>query len=498
MIESPKKPACLAKSGVRVRFAPSPTGFLHIGSARTVLFNWLFAKQQDGKFILRIEDTDIERSEPRFEHDIIEGMKWLGLDWDEGIDIGGEYGPYRQSERLDIYEKYLRQLIDENKAYYCFCSKEQLEGDRQAMLAQGLAPKYSGRCRHLLREESEKRIAEGESAVIRFKTPETEIEFNDLIRGKIKVNTALIGDIVIARSLRSPLFVFSGAVDDFEMKITHVIRGEDHISNTPKQILIQKVLGFDELKYAHLPLILSSDRSKMSKRFLDTALADYRKQGYLPEAIVNFLALLGWHPKDEKEIFSPEELIKEFDIKRIQKAGAIFNLEKLEWLNAQYIRKLNQENLMEKIKEFIPPEWGSEENKELLIKAIAAEKERMRTLADFKKLADFFFELPDYEPKLLAWPRLTNEAEIDKEKTLANLKILIEEINKVFKADFNKENLEESIMSLTEIWGRGELLWPLRAALSGRETSPGPFKIMEVLGKEETLRRLNIAIEKLS
>ena len=201
MIESPKKP-------VRVRFAPSPTGFLHIGSARTALFNWLFARQHDGKFILRIEDTDIERSESRFEHDIIEGIKWLGLNWDEGVDVGGDYGPYKQSERLDIYEKCLRRLIDENKAYYCFCSKEQLEGDRQAMLAQGLAPKYSGRCRHLLREESEKRIAKGESAVIRFKTPETEIEFNDLIRGKIKVNTALIGDIVIARNLRSPLFVF--------------------------------------------------------------------------------------------------------------------------------------------------------------------------------------------------------------------------------------------------------------------------------------------------
>lgn len=511
MIENPKKPACPAKSGVRVRFAPSPTGFLHIGSARTAFFNWLFAKQQDGKFILRIEDTDIERSEPRFERDIIEEMKWLGLNWDEGVDVGGEYGPYRQSERLNIYEKYLRRLIDENKAYYCFCSKEQLEGDRQAMLAQGLAPKYSGRCRHISREERVMRIAKGEQTIIRFKVPEIETEFNDLIRGKIKFNASLIGDIVIARNLRSPLFVFSGTVDDFEMKITHIIRGEDHISNTPKQILIQKVLGFDEPKYAHLPLILSSDRSKMSKRFLDTSLADYRKQGYLPEAIVNFLVLLGWHPKDEKEIFSPEELIKEFDIKRIQKAGAIFNPEKLGWLNAQYIRKLSSEDLMEKIREFIPPEWESEKNKELLVKAVAAEKERMRTLADFKKLADFFFELFDYELKLLAWPRLTDEAKIDKprrqwvgaptvaseEKTLANLKILIEELNKVFRADFNKENLEKSIMPLTEIWGRGELLWPLRAALSGKEISPGPFEIMEVLGKEETLRRLNIAIEKL-
>lgn len=498
MIEGPKKPACPSKSGVRVRFAPSPTGFLHIGSARTALFNWLFARQRDGKFILRIEDTDIERSEPRFERDIIEEIKWLGLDWDEGVDIGGDYGPYRQSERLDLYEKYLLRLIDENKSYYCFCSKEQLEGDRQAMLAQGLAPKYSGRCRHLSEEEIKNRFEKGEPAVIRFKTPETEIEFNDLIRGKIKINAALIGDIIIARNLRSSLFVFSCAVDDFEMKITHVIRGEDHISNTPKQILIQKALGFDELKYAHLPLILSSDRSKMSKRFLDTALADYRKQGYLPEAIVNFLALLGWHPKNEKEIFSPEELIKEFDIKRIQKAGAVFNLEKLEWLNAQYIKKLSLDYLAEKIKEFIPPEWGSEKNKELLIKAIAAEKERMKILIDFKEMADFFFELPDYELKLLAWPRTSEEVKIDKEKILANLKFLAEEIDKIFKVDFNKENLEKIIMPLTEVWGRGELLWPLRVSLSGKEASPGPFEIMEILSKEETLRRLKIAIDKLS
>ncbi len=484
MTESPNKP-------VRTRFAPSPTGFFHIGSARTVLFNWLFTRQNNGKFILRIEDTDIERSNSDFEKDIIDGIKWLGLDWDEG--------PYRQSERLDIYEKYLRKLIEEDRAYYCFCSKEDLESDRQAMLSQGMAPKYGGRCRHIKKDEAEKRVKEGEPAVIRFRVPEVEVEFTDIIRGKVKFDASLTGDIVIAKDSRSPLFNFSNAVDDAEMKITHVIRGEDHLSNTPKQILIQKALGFETPHYAHLPLILTPDRKKMSKRYLETALIDYAKDGYLKEAIINFLAFLGWHPKGDKEILGIGELIKEFDLKRVQKAGAVFNLEKLEWLNGQYIKTLPPEELAERIKNFIPESWLNENNKEILIKAISLEKERIKKLSDFKESADFFFGLPDYDEKLLAWPRPTGEELImNKEKTSANLKLLSEEIDKMFKADFTKEKIEETIVPLTAVWGRGDLLWPLRAALSGKEASPGPFEIMEVLGKEETLKRLKTAMEKLS
>ncbi len=483
MTESPNKP-------VRTRFAPSPTGFFHIGSARTVLFNWLFTRQNNGKFILRIEDTDIERSNSDFEKDIIDGIKWLGLDWDEG--------PYRQSERLDIYEKYLRKLIEEDRAYYCFCSKEDLESDRQAMLSQGMAPKYGGRCRHIKKDEAEKRVKAGEPAVIRFRVPEVEVEFTDIIRGKVKFDASLTGDIVIAKDSRSPLFNFSNAVDDAEMKITHVIRGEDHLSNTPKQILIQKALGFETPHYAHLPLILTPDRKKMSKRYLETALIDYAKDGYLKEAIINFLAFLGWHPKGDKEILGIGELIKEFDLKRVQKAGAVFNLEKLEWLNGQYIKTLPPEELAERIKNFIPESWLNENNKEILIKAISLEKERIKKLSDFKESADFFFGLPDYDEKLLAWPRPTGEEFImNKEKTSANLKLLSEEIDKMFKADFTKEKIEETIVPLTAVWGRGDLLWPLRAALSGKEASPGPFEIMEVLGKEETLKRLQMAIEKL-
>jgi glutamyl-tRNA synthetase len=486
---------------VRVRFAPSPTGLLHLGGARTTLFNWLFTKNQSGKFILRIEDTDVERSNPEYEKDIINGLKWLGLEWNEGPDVGGKFGPYRQSERLDFYEKYLKQLLGEHKAYYCFCSKEQLESDRQAMLAQGMAPKYSGRCRNLPPEEVKKRMEKGEPTVIRFRIPETEVDFNDIIRGKVKFNAGLMGDLIIAKNLKTPLYNFTATVDDFLMKITHVIRGEEHLPNTPKQILIQRALGFDEPKYAHLPLILAPDRSKLSKRYLETSLNDYKNQGYLPEAMINFLAYLGWHPKNEKEILPIEELVAEFDLKRVQKAGAVFNIEKLEWLNGQYIKKIPAENLAEKLKTFIPAPWNDEKNKEMLIKAISAEKERIKKLTDFKELADFFFELPKYDPRLLIWPRPVSflEGQVgDKGKILNNLKLLTEEINKIFKADFNKDNLEKTIMPLTEVWGRGELLWPLRVALSGKEASPGPYEIMEVLGKEESLRRLEIAIEKVS
>ncbi len=474
MTDNPKKL-------VRVRFAPSPTGPLHVGGVRTALFNWLFARQNEGKFVLRIEDTDIERSEAKHEKDILENLKWLGLDWDEG--------PYRQSERLDIYEKYLKKLIDEDWAYYCFCTKEDLESERQAMISQGLAPKYSGRCRALPKEESEKRVSKGEGAVIRFKMPLVEVESNDLIRGKVKFDAGLIGDIVIARNLRSPLFIFAGLVDDCEMKITHVIRGEDHLSNTPKQILIGRALGFDEIKYAHLPLILSPDRSKLSKRYLETSLDDYRKQGYLAEAMINFLALLGWHPKDEREVLDIQDLIREFDVKRIQKAGAVFNIEKLDWFNAQYIKNMKAADLLKQLENFIPKEWFK--NKNLLLKVVELEKERMKKLSDLKELADFFFELPDYDLKLLAWQNTTEE------KIKANLELLSAEIEKISETDFSIGNLTQVIMPLTEVWGRGELLWPLRTALSGKQASPGPFEIMEILGKEETLKRIKVAIKKV-
>jgi len=301
---------------VRVRFAPSPTGPLHVGGARTALFNYLFAKKNKGKFILRVEDTDKERSKQQWTDEIIEELKWLGIKWDEGPDIDGKLGPYKQSQRTDIYEKYLRQLLDEGKAYYCFCSPEELEAKRQEQMSRGLAPKYDGTCSRLSKQDVDKKTANDQQSVIRFKVHAKKVKFADLIRGQVEFDAGLLGDIVVAKDFKNPLYHFAVVVDDQEMKISHVIRGEEHLSNTPRQILLQEALDFDKLIYAHLPLMLNMDRSKMSKRQGDVAVSDYRKNGYLPEALVNFMVLLGWNPGTEKEVFSLSQLIKEFLIEK--------------------------------------------------------------------------------------------------------------------------------------------------------------------------------------
>lgn len=472
---------------LRVRIAPSPTGYLHLGTIRAALFNYLFAKKEGGKFIIRIEDTDTERSLPIYEQDILGGLKALGINWDEGPDIGGDYGPYRQSQRIEIYKEYLKKIVDQKKAYWCFCTKEELEEERKAMLSAGLFPKYSGKCKSLSEEEIKKRKSEGKEAVIRLSVPTNiEIEFNDIIRGKISVNSDTIGDIVIARSERSPLYNFAVVIDDYLMKISHVIRGEDHISNTPKQILIQRALGIEMPKYAHLPLVLAPDRSKMSKRKMETSFDEYIRDGYLPEAIVNFLALLGWHPDDEKEVMPLDELILKFSLKRVQKAGGVFNVEKLDWFNAQYIKMLPIDKLAERMKVVIPEEWTSDQNK--LKKVLEIERERMKKLSEFKDSAKLFFEIENYDKELLKW----KDAPIDVSKN--NLTKAKEIIEKIKDSEFTKEKLEEKIMPLAGSLGRGETLWPLRVALSGQKNSPGPFEIMEVLGKKESLRRIEVAI----
>jgi len=316
---------------IRVRIAPAPTGFLHIGLARTAFFNYLFAKKYQGIFILRIEDTDRERSKPEYEKDIMEGLKWLGIEWDEGPDIGGDYGPYRQSEKKEIYAKYLKKLLDENKAYHCFCSEEELEAQRQYQLSIGEAPRYSGKCASLPKEVVEKYLTEGKPWVLRFRIPGKKIEFEDLIRGKVEFDTSLMGDTVIAKNLFTPLYNFACVIDDFEMQVSHVIRGEDHISNTPKQILLQEALGFPQPKYAHLPLILGPDRTKLSKRHGAISVSEYKREGYLPEALINFMAFLGWNPGGEREIYSLASLIKEFSLEAVQKSGAIFNIKRLDF-----------------------------------------------------------------------------------------------------------------------------------------------------------------------
>lgn len=466
--------AAIKKSKIRVRIAPSPTGNLHIGTARTALFNWLFAKHSGGKFILRIEDTDLERSDKKFEEDIIEGLTWLGLTWDEG--------PIRQTDRLETYEKYIDQLLKSGDAYYCFCSREELETERQAMLSQGLPPKYNGKCRTLEADEVKVNLKSKKGHVIRFKMPETKVEFNDLIRGKITFDTALLGDIAIAKDPRVPLYNFAVVVDDEEMEISHVIRGEDHIANTPKQILLQKALGFKTPHYGHLPLILDPDRNKMSKRHSATSIKEYKEAGYLPEALVNFMALMGWHPKDEKEIMSIKEIINEFELERVQKSGAVFNVEKLDWMNAQYIKNLPDKELAKRLG--LPP---TEEN----LKIIALTKERAKKINDFEILAGFFLSLPDYKKELLVWKSTSQTA------TLENLKYAETLLSALKADDFTKTKLEKILMPLAEERGRGEVFWPIRAALSGQEASPGPFEIMETLGKKETLRRIKIAIDKI-
>lgn len=465
-----------SKSKVRVRIAPSPTGYMHIGTVRTALFNWLFAKQNDGVFVLRIEDTDLERSKKEYEEDLIENLKWVGLAWDEG--------PIRQTDRLDIYEKHLTALLEDGRAYYCFCSKDQLDAERQAMLAQGFAPKYSGRCRVLDIKESAERVNKGGESVIRLKVADQKISFKDIIRGDVAFESALIGDFVIAKSLKSPLYNFAVVIDDADMEISHVIRGEEHLANTPRQILIQNALELPRPHYAHIPLILNADRSKMSKRAGDTAIKDYRAQGYLPEALLNFLVLLGWHPKDDKEIFTIEELIKEFDITRIQKGGAAFNVEKLDWLNGQYLKAMNAE-VLAKLLGVKPTEQN--------LKIVENTKERMKKLTDFQVLAGFYVELPEYKPELLIWGKGGT-----KEKTLANLKEAEQLFSAITSDDFSKNKIEKILMPVAEARGKGEMLWPLRVAVSGSEKSPGPFEIMEVIGKKETLVRVASAIKQLT
>ncbi len=491
-----------SKKAVRVRFSPSPTGPFHIGSARTALFNWLFAKQNKGVFILRIEDTDVERSEKKYETDILESMHWLGLDWDEGPafhesgeNVGlwngaykGKYGPYRQSERKDIYKKYLEQLLADGHAYYCYCSKDELEAERQAMLSQGQPPKYGGHCRNLKIPPAGKK-----PEVIRFKTPEAVVEFKDIIRGKVAVNAALMGDIVIARDLNSALYNFTAVVDDELMEISHVIRGEDHLSNTPKQILLERALGFKDVIYAHLPLMLNPDRSKMSKRFGDTALSEYRKKGYLPETLINFLALLGWHPKDDREIVSVHKLIEEFDLTRVQKGGAIFNEEKLEWLQGEHLKNLSAEEISKK---FLPlfREKNINASDELLKRIIKAERVRIRNFSVFVEEARFFFAVPDYDPKLLTWQKQPSSPE----KITEILTEIIESLDGLAKEYASRDELAGSINEIIIAEGRGVVLWPLRVALSGQAASPDPIEIMEILGIVESKRRINEAIKKLN
>jgi glutamyl-tRNA synthetase/nondiscriminating glutamyl-tRNA synthetase len=325
---------------VRVRFAPSPTGQVHVGNARTALVNWLFARQQGGTFILRIEDTDLERSEVRYETQLLDDIKWLGLDWDEGPDVGGPYPPYRQSDKWQVYHDYAERLVSEGKAYRCFCTQEDLARQREQAMAQHLQPNYPGTCRNLAPQEAERRRAAGEPCAIRLKIPDKPIRFHDIVHGWVEFSNDVVSDLIIVRSTGVPVYNYVVVVDDAEMKITHVIRGDDHLSNTPKQVALYEALGWEVPEFAHLSTILGPDKERLSKRHGATSLANFREMGVLPEALMNYMALLGWAPSGgDREIFSPTELVQEFDLGRVTPSPAVFDFEKLYWLNRHYIKQ---------------------------------------------------------------------------------------------------------------------------------------------------------------
>ena len=468
------------KEKVVVRFAPSPTGELHIGGARTAFFNYLFAKHNNGKFLLRIEDTDRERYVEGSVDRIIKALKWLGLSPDNENKI------MVQSERIDIYKKRAFELVEKGDAYICVCSKEKLAADQEAQMKAGKPPMYAGHCRNLGLKLSG---VEGGPYVVRMKMPKSgKIIVHDLIRGDVEFDLSLIDDQVLLKSDGYPTYHLANIVDDHDMGITHVIRAEEWLPSTPKHLILYKMFGWKHPEFCHLPMILAPDTSKLSKRHGATGVFEYKQLGYLPEAIINFIGLLGWHPKDDKDILTLKELIEEFTLDRVQKGGAVFDIKKLNWLNSEYIKKAEIKELKHVLAEIFGHEFVK---KEIIDKLIGLSKERMEKLSDFKEMNEFFFNLPNYEDGMLVWKNSSLE------KSAANLKLILEKISDLPESSFNKQGLESLIMPVANEIGRGEVLWPLRVSLSGKEKSPGPFDIMDILGKKETIRRVNIALGKI-
>lgn len=500
-------------AAIRTRIAPSPTGSLHIGTARTALFNFLFAKKIGGKFILRIEDTDLERSDQKYERDIFEGLKWLGIDADESPEIGGPYGPYRQSERIETYRRALRKLLNEGKAFYCFHTEKELEDDKKWRIESKMPVFHlCEKWRDLSLEEANKKIKAGEPAVIRFKIPrETsneQITFSDKVRDQLHFFVGLLGDFSIAKSLDVPLYNFAVVIDDYEMRISDIIRGEDHIPNTPKQLLIAEALGWAKenedgigdmqgpWQYAHLPLILGPDRSKLSKRHGATSINEYKEQGYLPEALVNFIALLGWNPGTDQEIFSMEKLINEFSLERVQRSGAIFDFTKLNWMNGEYIRRKSARELAELCLPYLTgflqsPIPNDKFSIEYIEKIITLEQPRLKKLSEIGERAEYFFREPDYPAELLRWKGMPDQ-EV-RNSLERSQKMLAETAAK----DFMPEKLQNNFFLAIGTGDKGVLLWPLRVALTGRKASPGPFEILAILGKDRGLRRIERALSKI-
>lgn len=478
---------------VRVRFAPSPTGWLHIGGARTALYNFLFARKYGGKFILRIEDTDRSRSTEEAIQAIIEDMKWLGLTWDEGPEVGGPYGPYRQTERVDLYHQAVQKLISSGAAYYCFCTPEELEKMRAEALAQKKSFRYPRKCRGLSEAEVSERLKRGEKAAVRFKTPlEGKLAVSDIVRGKVEFDLSQLDDFVIARSDGTPTYNLAVVVDDALMKITHVIRGDDHLSNTPKQILIYEALGYPVPEFAHLSMILGPDKKPLSKRHGATAIFEFRNQGYLPETMVNYLALLGWSYDDKTTFFTPEDLIKKFELTRVSANPAVFDFQKLQWLNGVWIRTLEPEELKRRLLPLVEKAYGGvRPDDPNLDKLLELTRERIKTLNEFIDWTYFYFVAED-EFKL---------DEADREKVFSSedaIKILKAAYEKLAAVEnWSREEIEKALRGLAEELGEKpkKVFQPVRLACTGRLVSPPLFESLEVLGRERTLNRIKKLLE---
>lgn len=477
---------------IRVRIAPSPSGNLHIGTARTALFNFLFAKKTGGKYILRIEDTDAERTSQEYVQNIYDSLKALGLSWDEGPDVGGEYGPYTQSERFDIYPKYAQMLVEKGYAYECFCTPEELEAEKEEAQRNKVAHIYSGKCKNLTEAEKEELRKQGRKPAIRFAVENRELIFNDLVKGELKFDTSLIGDFVIMKSNGTPTYNFAVVVDDMLMKITHIIRGEDHISNTPKQILIYEALGAEVPKFGHLGMILAPDRSKLSKRHGATGVSEFVEKGYLIDALVNFVALLGWSPSDGVEIKTVDEIAQDFRIHEVSSSNSIFEYDKLNWMNAQYIKKLSTEELGEKLKPFLTKYDLNELSKEKYNRMVEVTREPLTILSDITDSVPYFFG---------EGVNVEQEVQADVLATETSQKVLKEVANIAKNWNFDDEEvlhhtLEELRNSFKEQGIKPkETMWAIRGAVTGRVKGADICAVLSILGKDKVLKRINNAVK---
>jgi nondiscriminating glutamyl-tRNA synthetase len=487
---------------VRVRIAPSPTGPLHIGTARTALFNYLHARHVGGTFILRLEDTDQARSTVEFEKDILDGLHWLGLDWDEGPEVAGEpargpHAPYRQMERLPSYAAAAQRLLADDLAYPCYCTPEELDADRKAQEAAKQPPRYVGRCAHLTADERREREAQGRRGALRFRVTEGVVAFDDIVRGHVEFDVSnLGGDFVIVRADGTPLYHFTVVVDDAAMEITDVIRGEDHLSNTPKHILLFRALGYGVPRFAHLPLILNPDRSKMSKRKSQTAIDDYIAQGFIREALVNYLALLGWSTGTEEEVLALDEIVQRFDLHAVHKGGAVFDRERLEWLNGQWIRRLDPDDLVDRLRPFIEAELAAGRiewmpSDEELRSLLPFVQERLPTLGAIGDLVGFLWvDEVDVDAATLVPKRW------DVATTREALAAARDVTAKAGEVAFEADELEPALRALAEArgWKAGDLFLAIRVAVTGRAATPPLFDTLVALGRDRVLARLDHAL----